>query len=433
VGGYDLVLAKLDSSGDTVWTRIFSGGATEDRGYSVIQTSFGGIVAVGATYSFGAGSSDILLARFDVDGNTCLGEFVSPEFDSISPDTSSPDPIVTTWSPIITSPNPSVTSPDPTLTVVCDETVPSIISVTDVGNDQGRQVRVKWERCYYDNAGSPIMITEYSLWRRIDQDKSNSRSDEMRLSDVGMFRGTRLYPPGDWDFIKTVPARGEEEYSTICPTLGDSTKREGMYWSFFFVSAMTADPLVYFDSDPDSGYSLDNIPPMPIRDMEINPSSWFTLEWTVPGEYVGEQPISAYDIRYNTVPVGADTQTWWDDAVSCTGDGFFNFVVGERDSLQVADEARYHPEIYLAIKGLDERPNASGISDIVDFICADANASGMVEPGDIVYLITYLFRGGPAPQPMAIGDVNCSGLVEAGDIVYLIGYLFRDGQAPCGP
>jgi hypothetical protein len=66
-------------------------------------------------------------------------------------------------------------------------------------------------------------------------------------------------------------------------------------------------------------------------------------------------------------------------------------------------------------------------------ICGDVNHSGAVEAGDVVYLIAYLFRGGPAPSPLLQGDVNCSGAVEAGDVVYLIGYLFRGGPDPCDP
>jgi len=287
-----------------------------------------------------------------------------------------------------------------------------------VGNDQGKQVRVKWERSWYDVVGSPIPITEYSIWRRIDQYKE---------SDGGK------YPPGEWDFIKTVPACGESTYSTICPTLADSTLADSMYWSVFFVRAHTEIPTTYFDSDPDSGYSLDNIPPLPIQDLGIDPNSWFTLEWTVPGEYVGEHPISTYDIRYSPFPVGADTQAWWDSAEVCAGDGFFNLIVGETDSLKVAKETWCHPECYFAIKGLDSRPNASGISNIVRFLCGDVNGDGEVELGDVVKVINYLYRSGPPPEPIAAGDVTCDGVVELGDVVYLINYLYRSGPPPCSP
>ncbi len=64
-------------------------------------------------------------------------------------------------------------------------------------------------------------------------------------------------------------------------------------------------------------------------------------------------------------------------------------------------------------------------------LCGDANGDGMIAAGDIVYLISYLFRSGPPPVPLCIGDANCDGAVAAGDIVYLISYLFRSGPPPC--
>jgi C1A family cysteine protease len=67
---------------------------------------------------------------------------------------------------------------------------------------------------------------------------------------------------------------------------------------------------------------------------------------------------------------------------------------------------------------------------IVDYVAGDANGDGTVAAGDIVFLISYLYRGGPAPEPMAAGDANNSCEVEAGDVVYLISYLYRNGPPP---
>lgn len=64
------------------------------------------------------------------------------------------------------------------------------------------------------------------------------------------------------------------------------------------------------------------------------------------------------------------------------------------------------------------------------WLCGDANGSGLVELGDVVYLITYLYKNGPAPVPLLSGDANCSGVVELGDVVYLITYLYKNGPAP---
>jgi len=63
-------------------------------------------------------------------------------------------------------------------------------------------------------------------------------------------------------------------------------------------------------------------------------------------------------------------------------------------------------------------------------LCGDLNESGLVELGDIVYLITYLYKSGPAPGIYQAADVNCSGLVELGDVVYLISYLYKSGPEP---
>jgi C1A family cysteine protease len=64
------------------------------------------------------------------------------------------------------------------------------------------------------------------------------------------------------------------------------------------------------------------------------------------------------------------------------------------------------------------------------YVPGDANGSGQAESGDVVYLIAYMFRGGPPPNPMAAGDPNANCAVEGGDVVYLISYLFKNGPAP---
>ncbi len=60
----------------------------------------------------------------------------------------------------------------------------------------------------------------------------------------------------------------------------------------------------------------------------------------------------------------------------------------------------------------------------------DVNSDGVIDVGDVIYVINYLYRNGPAPNPSTIGDVNCDGVVEVGDVVYLINYLYRGGPSP---
>ena len=67
-------------------------------------------------------------------------------------------------------------------------------------------------------------------------------------------------------------------------------------------------------------------------------------------------------------------------------------------------------------------------------VCGDVNGKQGVSPGDIVYLINYLYRAGPPPVcPVSRGDVSRDGTVNSGDIVYMIGYLLRGGPVPDCP
>jgi hypothetical protein len=63
----------------------------------------------------------------------------------------------------------------------------------------------------------------------------------------------------------------------------------------------------------------------------------------------------------------------------------------------------------------------------------DANGDGLTNVGDVVFVINYVFRGGPAPDPVEAGDANCDDAVNIGDAVSLISYIFGGGPAPNCP
>ncbi len=63
----------------------------------------------------------------------------------------------------------------------------------------------------------------------------------------------------------------------------------------------------------------------------------------------------------------------------------------------------------------------------------DANGDGAVDVADAVYLISYIFKSGTAPEPLENGDANCDGEVDIADAVYLITYIFKSGSPPCSP
>lgn len=63
-------------------------------------------------------------------------------------------------------------------------------------------------------------------------------------------------------------------------------------------------------------------------------------------------------------------------------------------------------------------------------ICGDADDNGAVAITDAVYIINYIFGGGPAPT-VGQADVDCSGQISITDAVYIINYIFGGGPAPC--
>ena len=66
-GGRDLLLAKLDPSGDLLWKRVI-GGAGDDEGRSLVVTEDGDYLVVGYTRSYGSGGADCLICKFSSGG-----------------------------------------------------------------------------------------------------------------------------------------------------------------------------------------------------------------------------------------------------------------------------------------------------------------------------------------------------------------------------
>lgn len=141
----------------------------------------------------------------------------------------------------------------------------------DVPNDQGRQMRLVW------NPGMPgdwDFFPFYSIWRLVDE-----------------------APMELWDFIDMVPWHGMDPYSAVVPTLGDSTDM-GIHWSTFRVTAHTEDPNEFYDSEPVSGYSIDNLHPgAPNGVQAFTGEEGIVLTWDPPmDEDFGYHRVYRYDL-----------------------------------------------------------------------------------------------------------------------------------------
>ncbi len=167
-----------------------------------------------------------------------------------------------------------------------------ITSISDVPGDQGGWVAVDFTRSGYDftdEVTSPV--TGYQIYRRVDDAtrvrdvrevgrapapselaKTASASfgvDRVRILDDEWFvlggggastRQVGELPPGTWQVLTWVAARQADAYGVAIPTHGDSTGA-GAAWSVNLVTTHTTIPSLWFASAPDSGYSVDDLPP----------------------------------------------------------------------------------------------------------------------------------------------------------------------------
>jgi len=67
-GAMDVYAVKVDAAGDTVWTRAL-GGSGRDYGYGLCEAPGGGYALAGYTTSAGAGAEDVYVIRLDAGGN----------------------------------------------------------------------------------------------------------------------------------------------------------------------------------------------------------------------------------------------------------------------------------------------------------------------------------------------------------------------------
>jgi hypothetical protein len=150
-----------------------------------------------------------------------------------------------------------------------------------------------------------------------------------------------------------------------------------------------------------------------------------------------EQPASDHaSVAISTN--GTDWTTLWQNTCTLADLDWQNVT------LDISPLADNEPDVYLrwtmGPTNAQTRYCGWNIDDVrliaylcAEFVCGDANGNDVVNILDITYIINFLYRGGPAPDPMASANVNNDGAVNILDITYLINFLYKDGPAPNCP
>ena len=90
-----------------------------------------------------------------------------------------------------------------------------------------------------------------------------------------------------------------------------------------------------------------------------------------------------------------------------------------RPSFSRADAVTYLP-----------RDNMPYCTSIVLSEYGDATGDGVINIGDVMYMVNYLYKSGPYPASFEAGDANCDGVHGILDVLILVNYLYKGGRPP---
>lgn len=66
----------------------------------------------------------------------------------------------------------------------------------------------------------------------------------------------------------------------------------------------------------------------------------------------------------------------------------------------------------------------------VTYVCGDADGSEVVNILDVTYIVNYLYKDGPVPDPESSADADGSGSINILDVSTLVNYLYKNGPEP---
>jgi hypothetical protein len=135
--------------------------------------------------------------------------------------------------------------------------------------------------------------------------------------------------------------------------------------------------------------------------------------------FVTKLNSSGSGLAFSSYLGGTDDDWGYDIAVDNNGD---MYVIGSTQSTNFPTSSNAFQ--------LDQGLIDAVVAKISKTRCGDANGDENISVGDAVFLISYIFKGGPAPDPLCIGETNDDGGINIADVVYLISYIFKGGPPP---
>jgi len=134
---------------------------------------------------------------------------------------------------------------------------------------------------------------------------------------------------------------------------------------------------------------------------------------------------------------GSEDQKWWEGSKTLLAT--MTFLVSDTMTICIDTTYLLRPDGSLlwfvrsdAVTYVP-RDNLPYCTHIIHTERGDANGDLIINITDIMYMINYLFRHGPAPISFETGDANCDNDHGILDVVFLINYLYKNGPSPHCP
>ena len=205
------------------------------------------------------------------------------------------------------------------------------------------------------------------------------------------------------------------------------------------------------------GYTFERIPGNLSTDYDpIGVNHGYGITGSSGGWVEAKYDLSAYAGQSVMVAISYN-QEWTDTEMQCPPeeDSYFYiddiYIIKEFETeTSIADDltedefsfsAKPEGDYYYRVRAVDTDGQWGDFSEfckvivsgIPSYVCGDANGDGVVTHADVGFLIEYLHKDGPAPDPFEAGDADGDGDVDKDDASYLIAYLHKDGPEPICP
>ncbi len=133
--------------------------------------------------------------------------------------------------------------------------------------------------------------------------------------------------------------------------------------------------------------------------------------------------------------VGLIPSNWMVSRTSIGFDGSNTDGWGFFWNTSALDKSNYY---YLQTNAFDNSSHSGSAAVLIEtsctgnsFLAGDVNGDGNVNPGDLVFLINYIYLNDtPPPAGMGAANINDDALVDLRDVIYLYRFLFLGGPAP---